>query len=65
MTPYDTGRVKIGIAHTRRQPNGDAIPRHAPEPDYGFFIGVAWAIAIEAAIVVAIVVAWHLWARFA
>ena len=64
MIPYDTGRVKIGIAHTPRQLNGDAITRHVPEGG-NIFRGIAWAVGLEIAVVAAVVIAWHLWARFA
>jgi hypothetical protein len=57
--------LQIGIAHTHRQANGDAMTRHVPERDFGLFVGIAWAVGIEIAVVALVVIAWHLWARFA
>jgi hypothetical protein len=57
--------LQIGIAHTHRQRDGEAMTRHVPERDFGLFVGIAWAVAIEVAVVAAVVLAWHLWARFA
>lgn len=55
---HDTGRVQIGITHTRRQRNGDSVTRHRAPMDAADRIVIIGACASLVGLVLIALAGW-------